>query len=82
VHRPSEKVRQAEYEQEETAHHCDARAQKDCEHHRCHLRLEEGSENEDKGNSDEGWGIKEDDLNEDEDGGTQVGCPLNFCAPL
>jgi len=40
------------------------------EHHRCHLRLEEGSENKDEGNSDEGQGIEEDDLDEDKDGGT------------
>ena len=42
MHRPSEKVRQAEYEREETAHRRDARAQKDREHHCCRLRLEEG----------------------------------------
>ena len=79
MRQPSEKVRQAEYEQEETAHCHDARAQKDHECHRHRLQLEEGSENEDEGNSDEGRDIEEDDLDEDEDGGTQVGCPLNFC---
>ena len=77
---PTAKVKQAVHDQEETVQHRDARAQKDREcHHRRHLR-EEGSENEDDENSDEGWDIEEDGLDDDDDGdeGTCVGRPISF----
>jgi len=58
------------HEREETVHRRDAKAQKDREHrHRRHL-IEEGSENEVEENSDQGRGIEEDDIDEEEDGGT------------
>jgi len=81
VRRPSEKVRQAVHEREETVQRRDARALKDRERHRCHL-MAEGSENEDEENSDEGQAGEEDDL-EDDDEGTHVGRPfILLCAAL
>ena len=73
VHRPSEKVRQAVHEREEMVHRHDAKAQRDREHRRRHLLLEEGSENEDEEYSDKERDIKEDEVSEEEDCGTQVG---------
>ena len=82
MRRPSEKLRQAVHDQEETVLRHDAKAQKDhecrCRHH--HL-MEEGSENEDNKNSDEGRDIEEDDSDEGEGEGTQVGRPKIFSAP-
>jgi len=72
VRRPSEKVRQAVHEQE-TVQRCDAKAQKDREHHHRHHLIEEGSENEDEEHSDEGWDIESEDLDEEEEEGTHVG---------
>ena len=80
MHRPSERLRQAVHDQEETVLRCDAKAQKD--HERCchrHL-MEEGSENEDNENSDEGRDVEEDDGDEGEGEGTQVGRPKIFSA--
>ena len=59
------------HEQEEMIHHRDAKVQKDCEHHHCQYLMQEGSENEDKGNSDGGRGIEgdEDDEDDEDDGG-------------
>ncbi|KIM52225.1 hypothetical protein SCLCIDRAFT_32797 [Scleroderma citrinum Foug A] len=66
VHRPSEKVRQAVHEREETVQRHDAKAQKAWEHRiRC-LLMEEGSENEDEENSDEGQDLDDDGLEEEE----------------
>ena len=73
VCRPSEKVRQAVHEREEMVHRHDAKAQRDREHRRHHLLLEEGSENEDEEYSDKERDIKEDEVSEEEDCGTQVG---------
>jgi len=65
------------HEHEETIQWCDAKAQKERErHHRCQL-IEEGSENEDEGFSDEEQDIDKDNINEERDGGTQVGHPNN-----
>ena len=78
---PSERLRQAVHDQEETVLHRDAKAQKDHERRRCHHHLmEEGSENEDNKNSDEGRDIEEDDGDEGEGEGTQVGRPKIFSA--
>ena len=71
VRRPSEKVRQAVHEREETVQRHDAKAQKAQEHRICRLLMEEGSENEDKENSDEGQDLDDDGLEEEE--GTHVG---------
>jgi len=68
-------VRQAAHEREETVHRHDAKAQKDRECCRRRHLIEEGSENEVEENSDQGRGIEEDDIDEEEDGGTQVGHP-------
>jgi len=68
-------VRQTAHKHEETVHHCDAKAQKDHEHHHHRHLIEEGSENKVEENSDQGRGIEEDDIDEEEDGGTQVGHP-------
>ena len=82
VHRPSEKVRQAAHKCEETVHRHDAKAQKvHARHHHCHL-IEEGSKNEVEENSDQGRDIEEDDIDEEEDGGTQVGHPNSLEALL
>ena len=66
--RPTEKLRQAVHEQEETIHHHDAKAQKERDlHHHCHCHhlMEEGSKNEDEENSDDGRDIEEDDCKEE-----------------
>jgi len=70
VRRPSEKVRLAVDEQEETVQCRDAKAQKDRECCRRHRLMKEGSENEDEEDSDE---LKE-DLEDEE--GTHVGHPI------
>ena len=82
MRQPSEKVRQAVHEWEETVQRHNAKAQKDHERHRCRLLAEEGSKNEDEDNSDEGRDMEEDNVDE-EGGGTQVGLPSVFlCATL
>jgi len=73
VRRPSEKVRQAVHEREETVQRCDAKAQKDRECRRRRHLIEEGSENEDEEHSDEGQDIESEDLDEEEEEGTHVG---------
>lgn len=71
---PSAKVRQAVHEQEETVQCCNAKAQRNCECHHHQLLREEGSENEDNGNSNDGWDIKEEDAEEEEEEeGTHIG---------
>ena len=70
------------HEHEEMVHRHDAKAQKDCECRHCRHLIEEGSENEVEENSDQGRGIKEDDIDEEEDGGTQVGHPNSSEASL
>jgi len=75
-------VRQAAHEREEMVHRRDAKAQKDCERRRRRHLIEEGSENEVEENSDQGRGIEEDDIDEEEDGGTQVGHPNSSEASL
>ena len=81
VRRPSEKVRHAVHEHEETAQWRNAKAQKEREHHRRHHLMEEGSENEDEENSEEGRDIDDDDDEEEEEDGTQVPPIFFFCAP-
>ena len=81
IRQPTENLRQAVHEQEETIHHHDAKAQKEHDRcHHCHL-MEEGSENEDEENSDDGRDIEEDDC-EEEHGGIQVGHRNTLEAPL
>ena len=63
--------------------HCrDAKVQK--AHERCHHQylMQEGSKNEDEGNSDGGRGIEDDEDDEDDGGGTQVGHRNTLGAPL
>jgi len=85
VRRPSEKVRHAVHEHEETAQWRNAKAQKEREHRRRHHLMEEGSKNEDEENSEEGRDIDDDDDDdeEEEEDGTQVP-PIFFflCAIL
>ena len=80
--RPSEKVKQAMHEQQETAQRRNAKAQRDRERCRLRLLMEEGSENEDDedDNRDEGQHthVEEDD---DEDEDIHVGY-LTFFAHL
>jgi len=80
VRRPSEKVRHAVHEHEETAQWRNAKAQKERERRRRHHLMEEGSENKDEENSEEGRDIDNDDDEEEEDG-TQVPPIFFFCAP-
>lgn len=70
MRRPSEKVRQAVHEREETVQRRDAKAQKDRERRRRRHLIEEGSENEDEEHSDEGRDIESEDLDEEEEEGT------------
>ena len=66
------------HEQEEAVQRRDAKAQKDCE--RCHRRhlMDKGSENKDEENSEEGWDVEEDEVDDEEEERTQVGHLIFF----
>ena len=82
MRRPSAKVRQAVHEHEETVQRHDAKAQKERECCCCCMLMDEGSENEDEEIIDVGQGFEEDDVNEDKDGGSQVGRLNVLCVPF
>ena len=82
MHQPLAKVRQAMHDHEETVQRCDAKVQKEREHHHHCMLMDEGSKNEDKENSNEERGIEEDNVDEDKDGGSQVGRLNVLCVPL